>query len=454
MTLGCPSGNVSIMALPIVAIVGRPNVGKSSLLNCLVRRMVSIVEPTAGVTRDRVSALCEVDGVYFELLDTGGYGLDDCDGLTKEVERQIVLGIAQASLLLFVVDVRDGIAPLDSRVATLLRRHSDHVQLVVNKVDEPHMESLAGEFIRLGYGEPMCISARHNLGRRELLERIVELVGDAEEKPPSEPIVKLAVVGKRNTGKSTFINALAGEPRVIVSEVPGTTRDAVDVRIEKDGNAVLLIDTAGVRKGVKLADSIEFYGYTRATRAIRRADVVLLFIDATEPISVVDKRLAETISQEYRPCIIVINKWDLGAGRVPTGEFGDYLTKTLPLLTFAPVAFISALEGRNLEGLIDLSRSLQKQSQQRVTTSQLNNALAAGLAIRAPSPKHGARAPKIYYATQVAVAPPTIVLFINNPGLITKQYERFLVNRFRELLPFEEIPIRLMFRASRGKDAP
>ncbi len=442
------------MALPIVAIVGRPNVGKSSLLNCLVRRMVSIVEPTAGVTRDRVSALCEVDGVYFELLDTGGYGLDDSDGLSKEVERQIVLGIAQASLLLFVVDVRDGIGPLDSRVAKLLRRHSDHVQLVVNKVDEPRMEPQAGEFLRLGYGDPICISARHNLGRRELLEQIAERVGHDADQRPVEPVIKLAVVGKRNTGKSTFINALAGEPRVIVSEVPGTTRDAVDVRIEKDGNAVLLIDTAGVRKRVKLADSIEFYGYTRATRSIRRADVVLLFIDATAPISVVDKRLADTIAREFRPCVIVINKWDLGAGRVPTGEFGNYLTKTLPLLSFAPVAFISALEGRNLEGLIDLSRSLQKQSLQRVGTSQLNNALAAGLALRTPSPKHGAKAPKIYYATQVAVGPPTIVLFVNHPGLITKQYERFLVNRFRELLPFEEIPIRLMFRASRGKDAP
>jgi len=278
-------------------------------------------------------------------------------------------------------------------------------------------------------------------------------LADAGREAPEEPVMKLAVVGKRNTGKSTFINALAGQPRVIVSDVPGTTRDAVDVRIEKDGQTLLIIDTAGVRKKNKVADAIEFYGTTRVTSSIRRADVVLLFIDAEAPISEVDKKLADAIVAEHKPCVITINKWDLGVGRADTETFGEYLDKTLPLLDFAPVAFISAKEGKNLGSVVDLAKSLYKQSRLRVTTGQLNEALGRALALRTPRPKHGARVPKIYYATQVSVAPPAVVLFVNEPQLLTREYQRFLTHRFRELLPFEEIPIRLIVRASRGKDS-
>ncbi|MCH7526167.1 MAG: ribosome biogenesis GTPase Der, partial [Planctomycetes bacterium] len=299
------------MGLPIVAIVGRPNVGKSSLFNVIVGRRSSIVEPTPGVTRDRVSAVCDYDDAYFELVDTGGYGIEDIDDLTEHIERQIHFAIDEAGLILFVVDVRDGIVPLDRKMADLLRRYHDRVRLVANKVDQPNLAPQAAEFSQLGFGEAQCVSAVHGLGRHELKELILEHVGRIGGGAPEDPVMKIALVGRRNTGKSTFINALAGQERVIVSEVPGTTRDAVDVRFEKDGRVVLAIDTAGVRKKGKIADAIEFYGYTRATRSIRRADVVLLLIDATVPISQVDKKLATYVVEQYKATVIVVNKWYL-----------------------------------------------------------------------------------------------------------------------------------------------
>lgn len=441
------------MALPVVAIVGRPNVGKSSLFNALSGRRTSIVDAVPGVTRDRVTAVCELNEAYFELVDTGGHGVVDRDDLSDHVERQIRFAMEQSDVILLVVDGREGLMPLDRKTADLLRarRRADRVKLIANKVDEPHLESAIGEFTRLGFGDPHPVSAIHGHGQTALRELIVEAVKHLGDAAPPDPVIHLAIVGKRNAGKSTFINALAGEERVIVSETPGTTRDSIDVRFTKDDRTLVAIDTAGVRKKRKLADDVEFYAYTRATRSIRRADVVLFMIDATEPVGQVDKRLAKVIASEFKPCVIVVNKWDLAKGRASTEKYGDYLTRLLPQLDYAPVAFTSATDARNVLSTIDVASALFKQARTRVGTGRLNQALQRALEAQAPRPKRGHRAPKFFYATQVAVQPPTLVMFVNGPELVTENYKRFLLNRFHEMLPYEEVPIRLIFRARRDR---
>ncbi len=437
------------MGLPTVAIVGRPNVGKSSLLNALAGRRVSIVEPTPGVTRDRVSALCDVDGLFVELVDTGGYGIVDRDDLTEHVERQIRFAIERADLILFVVDVRDGVMPLDTTMAGILRNHHSRVLLVANKADAPEIAPQSAEFERLGFGEPICVSAAHGLGRADLRTTIAERLRRETAEMPIDPVMKVALVGRRNTGKSTFINALAGEERVIVSEVAGTTRDAVDVLFEKENRTFLAIDTAGVRKRSKLADSIEFYATSRVHASVRRADVVLMLLDAEKSTSMVDKKLARLLADEFKPVVIVINKWDLAKGRASTEEYGEYLTKTLVGLDFAPVVFTSAKSNHNVWAAIDTATALFNQNRTRVGTGVLNRALQEVMALRGPSQKRGTKPPRIYFATQVAVCPPTLVLFVNHVSSIDENYMRFLTNQFRERLPFSEVPFRLALRPHR-----
>ncbi len=437
------------MALPIVAIVGRPNVGKSSLFNALTGARTSIVEPTPGVTRDRVSTVCDIAETYLELIDTGGYGIEDIDDLTDHVERQILYAIEQASLILFVVDIRQGIVPLDRTMAQLLRKHHDRVQLVANKTDSPTLEPQAANFHRLGFGEPLCVSAVHGIGRTALRTLIAERVRQTDQPAPTDPVMKIAIVGRRNTGKSSFINALAGEDRVIVSEVAGTTRDAIDVRFEKDGRVFLAIDTAGVRKKSRIADAIEYYAFDRVQKSVRRADVVLLMLDATQPTAGVDKKLAHSLVDQYKPVVIVMNKWDLAKGSASTGDYDDYLAKTLTGLDYAPVVFTTATNARNVLAAVDVASALFRQHRTRVTTGELNRAIEQITALRGPSPKRGQPRPKILYATQVATAPPTIVIFVNRMASITENYARFLTNKFRELLPFSEVPIRLILRPRR-----
>lgn len=435
------------MSLPLVVIVGRPNVGKSSLLNMLARERISIVDPRPGVTRDRVTASVEYGDRYLELVDTGGIGIVDADHLEAHIDEQIRFAIDRADVIVFVVDVVDGLTPLDQVVAERLRRAAKPVVVVANKVDDPKHEADAALFVRLGHGTPLSVSALHGHGRTALLDRLLAVLGPAPTEALAPPVMRLAIVGKRNAGKSTLVNALAGEERMIVSEVPGTTRDAVDVRFERDGQAFIAIDTAGVRKKSRMND-IDFYSYTRALRSIRRADVVLLLIDALVPVAEVDLKLARAVLDEYKPVVIVINKWDLAQEHARAGEFGEYLTRVLPALSYAPIAFITAKTGKNVDAAVEVALSLHRQAQTRMPTARLNAALQEILSQRGPSPKHGTKAVKLYYGTQIAVAPPTIVFFCNDPALVREDYRRYMQNRLRELTPFREVPLRLWFRES------
>jgi GTP-binding protein len=438
------------MKIPVVAIIGRPNVGKSSLLNALAGEMISIVEPTAGVTRDRIITIIEKNDRFIELVDTGGYGIVDADQLSSHVEGQIRRAIASADLVIFMVDIRDGITPLDKTIAQLLRKENLKVIGVANKADNAKLFPMAGEFVRLGFGDFLCISAQNNLNKLVLLDRVFEQVSHLESARPDEPVMKIAIVGKRNAGKSTLLNAMVGEERVIVSETPGTTRDAVDVRFVKDGRTIVAIDTAGVRKKGKMND-IDFYSYVRATKSVARADVVLLLIDATEPVSHVDKKLAKFIMDEYRPCIIIVNKWDLAKDQADTDDYEQYLSKTLRGLKYAPIAFTTAKEKKNVQSVLDLAAELHKQSHTQIPTPKLNKAFEiikeerVGVAGKKPG------RPKIYYATQIAVNPVTILMFVNRPELFDENYQRFITGRLQSLLPVSEVPIRLFARPHRGE---
>jgi len=425
-------------------------VGKSSLLNALAEKRISIVEPTAGVTRDRVSTIIGKDDRYFELVDTGGYGIIDTDQLSEHIEQQIQKAIKSANLVLFIVDIRDGLVPLDEKIARLLRKQDLETIGVANKADTAKMFPAAGEFSKLGFGEFLCISATNNLNKAVLLDKIFEKLAACESAKPPEPVMKIAIVGKRNSGKSTLVNAMVGSERVIVSETPGTTRDAIDVRFEKDGKTIIAIDTAGIRKKSKIANSIEFYSYVRATRSIRRADVVLFLIDAAVPVSQVDKKLARFIAEEYKSCIIVVNKWDLAKDTTVTSDYEEYLTKLLPGLKYAPLAFTTATEAKNVQAVLDLAAEVFKQTTTQIPTAKLNKAFEIIKQEKIGATKRDKLGwPKIYYATQIAVNPITMLMFVNKPELFEENYRRFIVGRLRELLPIAEVPIRLLARSHR-----
>jgi GTP-binding protein len=464
--------------LPRVAIIGRPNVGKSTLANRMCGSRVSIVEPTAGVTRDRVTIpayLRASNGErWVEVVDTGGIGIVDRDDLGPQVEEQIKTAIATSDVILWLVDVREGITPLDQEVARRLRGLAFPILLVVNKVEGRKLEWDVDVFRRFGVGEgPFAISAQNGEGLEPLYDRILELLpapepssarpeddesdgadagsagadvvekdADGDEKR-AQPVMRLAVVGQRNAGKSTFINTLAREERMIVSEIPGTTRDAVDVIFERDGRSFVAIDTAGVRRKRSHQDAIDFYSDARSHKSIRRGDVIVLLFDVTQRLSSIDKDLARYALDHYKPIIVAANKWDLVEGLTPD-DFREYFAQELPALAFAPVCFLSAKEGHGVDEALKLALELHEQAQIRVATGELNRVLSRALDARAPT--RTAHAARIRYATQAGVRPPTFVLFVNDKKHFNKDYLRYLANRLREDLPFREIPVRIVLR--------
>ncbi|MEM1444771.1 MAG: ribosome biogenesis GTPase Der [Planctomycetota bacterium] len=455
---------------PRLVIVGRPNVGKSSLLNVLAGRKVSIVDPTAGVTRDRVATDITLppegrnhQPVPALLIDTGGVGIVDRQDLSTDIEQQVAEGLAEADVVLFMVDAQQGVTPLDQKVAELLRvsgAQSKPIVFIANKVDGSSFEADAWETMQLGFGEPVMFSAvtRHNL--HDLYARLHAAIAEAPEREDdgSEPAggdgeLKIALVGKRNAGKSTLLNALAGQQRVIVSEKEGTTRDSIDVRIAwPDKNApngtrsFIAIDTAGVRRTRSLDGDIEFYSQHRSLRSVRRADVCLLLVDSTVPISQTDQLLTQEIQKHFKPVVIVVNKWDLAKGKMDQEQYVEYLEDALKGLTFAPVVFISAKNEEGLKEAVALAYNLHEQAGHRMGTGELNRFFEAVYAERGPGTNKHGKQPRLLYATQPATHPPTLALFVNDVELFDHNYQRYLMNRIRDELPFSEVPIKLLIR--------
>jgi GTP-binding protein len=499
------------MPLPRIAIVGRPNVGKSSIMNMIAATKVSIVDPTAGTTRDRVTAIVDLDPPVrtrgdvlqktrpVEVVDTGGFGVYVVDGgrfdeigndlarLTGDIEFQIRQAVEGADLILFVVDTQAGVTPADQQIARLLRegvfakrrrkiageaemkaeqlqddkpRKAPPIRVVANKVDGQRWEAHAAEISSLGFGEPIMLSAMNNYMRREFLDSVYLALPETQDDTIARPHADmlLAIIGKRNSGKSTLINTLVGEQRVIASEIPGTTRDAVDVSIPFEGKTIVAIDTAGLRRKRSFQNMIETFAFDRLKRSIDRCDVVMLMLDATEAVSQVDEQLAMLAQKAFRPAVIVVNKWDLVEGQrdqrgkvITTKTYEDYIRTELRGLWYAPISFISAQSNRNVRDTMRLALELRQQSASRVTTGKLNRLVRGVLDKRGPSDRLG-RFAKVYYVAQTGVEPPTITLVVNHPDMFTPNYLRFLSNRFREELPFGEVPIRIVVRARRQRE--
>ncbi|MDG2469879.1 MAG: ribosome biogenesis GTPase Der [Pirellulaceae bacterium] len=442
------------MSISKVAIVGRPNVGKSSIFNWLAGRRLAIVDGVAGVTRDRMTFMMFEENRYFEIIDTGGIGINDVDQLTHEIEDQISVAIDTADVIVFVVDAQTGITSLDQHVAERLRVTQKPILLIVNKADHKKLDDASSEFFSLGYGDFITTSTTQNRNKWDVIESIVKRLpapSEIQEVNTATPEMKIAIVGRRNVGKSTFINTLTDSERMIVSEVAGTTRDSVDVRFEMDGKAFVAIDTPGLRKGKAVRTDVEFYSTHRAQRTIRYADVTLMFFDCKSRISKVDRKLCSYIADQNKPCIFVVNKWDLLVDDLPTERWSDYLRDHFRTLAYCPIAFITGQSGRNVKKLLNHAQMLHKQSHSRVSTGFLNRLTTKALRHH-PPPLLRKRRPKIFYATQVGTAPPTIVIICNDPDSFDNTYRRYLLSVFRDELPFGEVPIRLFFRKREQTD--
>ena len=375
---------------------------------------------------------------------------EDLSALAPDIEAQIFAAVEGATIVLFTIDAQSGITALDEKIAQLLRRtgNTDRVIQVANKVDGPSWEVHALDAAKLGFGDTLSVSTKAGSGIRHLMEALWTRLGSRPDEPPASPEMKVAIVGRRNAGKSSLVNALAGAPRVIVSEIAGTTRDSVDVRFESDGRIFIAIDTAGIRKRKSWADDVEFYSHNRTEVALRRADVALLLLDATEPVSQVEKQLAGELVEAFKPTVIVVNKWDLVEAKQTPNDYLEYLTQELPMLSFAPLVFISAKNGDGTSDAIAMAFNLHTQASHRETTGKLNALVQKILTERGPSSKLGTIA-KIYYISQIETNPPTIAMVVNKPELFEGAYERYLLNRLREELPYSEVPIKLIFSARR-----
>lgn len=435
--------------LPTVAIVGRQNVGKSSLFNRLARRRISIVDPKPGTTLDRLEHVIEYKGRKFKLVDTGGLGIDPHDPYKSMVERQITYAIQSADVIIFLCDAQGGVTAVETELARRLRTVQKPVVLGVNKVDHPAHAVLAADFHRLGF-DPQPLSVTGNRGIEELMDRVLQQL-PAFAGPVEVSELTVAIVGKRNVGKSTYLNALVGEERVIVSEIPGTTRDAVDVVIERGPRRYTIVDTAGIYKRTRVKDSVELFSQMRTAESVERAEAVMFMMDAHLEISAMDKHIGRLIEKHNKSCVIAFNKWDLiPPAERNTDRFLEYIEKRFPVLYYVPLAFMSARTGLNIWEPLETLAEVVETSRRRVTTGLLNRVIElAGKT--APPPMSGTKAGKIFYATQTGILPPTFTLFVNYKEPFTPAFLRHFERALRETTPFKNTPIRLQVREKRKK---
>ncbi|MGI5919811.1 MAG: ribosome biogenesis GTPase Der [Christensenellales bacterium] len=436
------------MAKPFVAIVGRPNVGKSTFFNRIAGKRISIVEDTPGVTRDRIYADAEWLGREFTLIDTGGIDPDASDVILVQMRRQAELAVDIADVILFFVDAKQGMVSADQEVADMLRRSGKPIITVVNKVDSPKDEASVYDFYALGTDNLFAISSSQGLGLGDLLDAVIAQLGETESaEPDAGDVLKIAVVGRPNVGKSSLVNALIGEQRTIVSDIAGTTRDAIDVPFERDGQRYVLIDTAGIRRKARIEDkSIERYSVIRAFAAVRRSDVVVVMVDATQGIAEQDVKVAGFVHEEGKPCVIALNKWDAVEKDTYTiRKHEKDIASALAFMSYAQTVTISAKTGLRLNKLLDALHLARENSLRRITTGMLNECISEAIAMVEPPSDKGRRL-KIYYAAQVGEAPPHIVLFVNDAKLMHFSYLRYLENFLRKTFDFAGTPLRLSVR--------
>ena len=441
------------MAKPLVAVVGRPNVGKSTFFNKIARRRISIVEDTPGVTRDRIYADCEWLNHKFTLIDTGGIEPHTDDILLRQMRRQAEVAIDTCDVILFFTDGRTGMTADDEDVATMLRKSGKPVVLVVNKVDSASMNDAVYEFYNLGLGDPFPISSVNLLGLGDLLDEMVRHFPEQDEPEEEEHTIQIAVVGRPNVGKSSLVNRILGQERSMVSDIAGTTRDAIDTAFTRDGQRYNIIDTAGIRRKRAIEEeSIERYSIVRALAAVRRCDVAVIVINGEDGVTEQDTKVAGYVHDEGKAAIIVVNKWD--AVEKDTNTMEAYRRKVLDALKFmdyAPVLFISALTGQRVPKVLDTVKDVYEQTSRRITTGLLNDMLADATAAQQP-PFSAGRQLKIYYATQQSVCPPTFVLFVNDESLMHFAYQRYLENQFRKSFGFEGTPLKFILRQKKQKE--
>lgn len=441
------------MAKPIVAVVGRPNVGKSTLFNRIVEERISIVEDTPGVTRDRIYAEAEWLNNTFTIIDTGGLEPESDDIILKKIYTQAQIAIETADVILFVVDVKTGVTDSDMQVANILRKANKPIILVVNKVDDLKKYGMdIYEFYQLGIGEPFGVSAGQAIGLGDLLDEVVKNFPKVLEKEQEDDVIKVAIIGKPNVGKSSLVNKILGEDRVIVSDIAGTTRDAVDSHYEKDGQRYAFIDTAGMRRKSKVKEYIEKYSIIRAVTAVERADVCILMINATEGITDQDTKIAGIAHEAGKPTIIVVNKWDLIEKDNKTmNNFIKEIDKEFKYMSYAPKMFISALTGQRVNKIFETINYCSQNSTRRISTGMLNDVLIEAMALNQPPAEKG-RPLKIYYITQVSVKPPTFILFVNDPELLHFSYKRYIENQIRDAFGFTGTPIHFITRNKSERD--
>lgn len=434
---------MSTLNAPVIAIVGRPNVGKSALFNRIVGDQSAIVSEEAGTTRDRHFAMAEWNGQKFWLVDTGGITDDPRVPMDLEIRRQVMEAIAEADLLLMVVDAKAGLHPSDSRVLDMLRESRKPWLLVANKVDDPQSTDYY-EFYSLGAGDPLPVSAVNGKNSGDLLDLIVEKI--PESAAEQQDALRVAVIGRPNVGKSSLVNKLLGEERLVVSETAGTTRDAIDTPLNFHGRSIIFVDTAGLRRQSRVDDGIEFYSALRSRRAIDRADICILVIDATEGLHNQDLKIAALAWETGRGLIIAVNKWDIAEKETNSAhKFQKECEEKAPFFKFVPFVFLSALTGQRVTKLLNLIIDVDAERKKRITTSQVNTTLEALVSRRQP-PQAAGREVKLNYATQVETAPPTIAVFGNNPDLVQEHYIRYLHNGFREAWGFTGSPLRVVMR--------